>query len=163
MRAVLSAMLAFGLAGPAVAGDLPINKDVIVKDLDRAFEQAAADLKTMTVIYNGECEGSDPVTCTFDGQGQLAISSSGPTEDSPATMISIFYRPDGDPNPLVLNVGLLVSVCEPTMKQDDRAKIIVEIINKMAKGLGEVKGVNARYTTNILDGAHFVIAEKAEP
>lgn len=153
----------FWMAYGAQAAENVINDAITLSNLDSAFEKAAAELKMMTVIYLNECSDKNPAWCSFHGKGQLEIRGLADTLDSPPSNISIFYTPDGDPAPFTLNVGLLVSICEPTMKQIERGKIITSLI-QVAAGKKEgsiIEGKNCGYTVTNLSGTIIVVAEKA--
>lgn len=147
----------------AVAGERPINDRVVLRDLDSAFELAAAELETSTVIYAGECSEKVPAWCTFNGQGKLEIRGVAETVDSSPTNITITYTPDGNPKPFALNVGLLVSVCEPAMKQEERGRIIASIIQIAGKKKDGpvVAGKNCDYSVTEVLGSIRVIAQKS--
>lgn len=158
----LVAAIAFA-ATHAHASSKPINDQVKLSHLDRAFEMAAADLNTATVIYEDKCPDEKPASCSFYGQGQLQILGTADTIDSAPTSITLIYTPDGDPNPFVLNVGLLVSIAEPEMDQEDRAKVITSIV-KIAGGQQQgpiVEGENAAFSVTEVLGSIWVVAEKA--
>jgi len=164
MRKTFYLIAAAGFAATSAhASGVPINDQVKLKQLDRAFEMAAAELKTVTVIYEDQCPDEKPASCSFHGQGQLQILGAADSIDSAPTSITLIYTPDGDPNPFVLNVGLLVSVAEPGMPQDDRAKIITSIV-RIAGGQEKgpiVEGRNAAFSVTDILGSIWVVAEKA--
>lgn len=163
MKRTIACAIFFVCAFTAQANDKPINDKVILRNLDRAFEIAAADLGTMTVIYENECGEKFPAWCSFYGQGKLEIRGIADTIDSPPSNITITYTPDGDPNPFLLNVGILVSICEPQMKQEERGKIIASIIQiagKKKEG-SIVEGENCDYSVTDLLGNIMVVAAKA--
>jgi hypothetical protein len=157
-------MAAMALAATcASANDKPINNAVVLKNLDTAFEEAAAKLGLATVIYGDNCADGPPASCEFNGEGKLLIRGMADTVDSPPSNISLFYEADGNATPLAKNIGLLVSVAEPQMTQKDRGKIIAKIIQLMANknGGGLVDGVNADFSATRLGDTTIIVAEKA--
>ncbi len=63
----------------------------------------------------------------------------------------------------VLNVGLLVSVAEPDMEQDDRGNVIAAILDAAA-GKSEsniIDGVNADFSATLLGDTVIIVTEKA--
>lgn len=161
MRAI--AFLAAMLAGTAaLANDKTINHAITLANLDRAFEEAAAELGLATVIYNGECDGKEPASCSFLGAGSLEIRGIAASENSPPSNIALWYTADGDATPLAMNIGLLVSIAEPSMKQDSRGKIVSSIIKAVGKGQGLIDGRNADYSVSRIGDTTIVIAEKAK-
>ena len=155
--------LALLVTTPAIASDMPINDKIVLRNLDTAFEQAAADLKLMTAIYGGDCTEKTPASSSFQAEGAMEIRGTAATADSAPTNISILYRPDGNPVPFGKNVGLLVSVCEPALSQKERGKIIGSIMQAAAKKKAGpiVKGKNADFAVTDIGGIIMVVAEKA--
>lgn len=154
---------AFMLAGQAAATDRPINEEITLRNLDRAFEMAAAKLGLTTVIYENECFDKKPASCSFHGQGKLEIRGIAADLDSPPSNISILYEPDGDPNPFVMNVGLLVAIAEPAMSEEQRAKIITKIIQAAAGKIKEnaFDGENADFSAIRIGDLITVVTERS--
>ncbi|WP_319519659.1 hypothetical protein [uncultured Martelella sp.] len=154
------------IAGTAQANDQPINPAIKLQNLDTAFERAAAALDTMTTIYAPSCSDGPPASCTFQGYGPLEIHGISDTIDSPPSNISLYWtvsENEDDMKAFVLNVGLLVSVAEPDMEQDDRGNVIAAILDAAA-GKSEsniIDGVNADFSATLLGDTVIIVTEKA--
>lgn len=163
MKRMLSCLALLAMTAPAVANDRPINDKIVLRNLDTAFEEAAADLKMMTAIYGGDCTEKSPASCSFEGEGTMEIRGIAATADSPPSNISITYKPDGNPVPFGKNIGFLVSICEPQLPQSQRGKIIASIMQVAGKKKPGpiVEGKNADYAVTDIGGVITVVAEKA--
>lgn len=167
MRAIVMGLAAALMAtGAAFANDQPINPTVTLENLDRAFELAAGELDTMTTIYSPICSEGPPASCSFQGFGPLEIHGIAESLDAPPSNISLYWQPTEEKKAMdafVLNVGLLVSVAEPDMDQEQRGQLIADLLATAAgeKDNSIVEGSNADFTATKIGNTVIIVTEKA--
>ena len=133
-------------AKPIIAGDLILN------NLDTAFERAAASVGETVAIYGGECEAGTNVSCSYEVAGPVKVVASGPAEDAPAESISLVYTKTGDAGRLGVYLSLLVVALEPDMTMAQRKTIVTALAKGAVDGMGTASGKNADYSAIDLKG-----------
>ena len=139
-----------------------IHDDLIVDNLDTAFERAAATVGEAVAIYGGDCETTSQASCTYEVAGPMKLIGTGPTTDGPAESVSLIYFPNGDAAGVGMYLSLMIVAVEPDMTMAERRTIVTTLAKGAVDGMAAISGRNADYS--VLDmrseGIWFTAAAK---
>lgn len=162
MKMLLVALLALLAVSQVAATERPLTEKIILGEIGRAMEDAAGEFDLATRISAGTCKATLPAFCTFEGEGRIKIVGVARAVDAPPTRVSLVYKPDGLAWPLPLNIGLLISIAEPTMTREDRAELFAKIIEATGRlsSADTIAGHNAVFSVTTI-GTQIVVTAQA--